>query len=33
VLNGYQYYLDRKRVTGDLHGHAPVLWCVNALLR
>jgi rhamnogalacturonyl hydrolase YesR len=28
-----QYYLDRKRITGDMHGQAPVLWCVNALLR
>lgn len=28
-----QYYLDRKRVTGDLHGQAPVLWCAAALLR
>lgn len=28
-----QYYLDRKRVTGDLHGQAPVLWCAVALLR
>jgi unsaturated rhamnogalacturonyl hydrolase len=31
--NDYQYYLDRKRVTGDLHGEAPVLWCATALLR
>ena len=28
-----QYYLDRKRITGDLHGQAPVLWCATALLR
>jgi len=28
-----QYYLDRKRVTGDLHGQAPVIWCAAALLR
>ncbi len=28
-----QYYLDRKRVTGDLHGQAPVVWCATALLR
>jgi rhamnogalacturonyl hydrolase YesR len=28
-----QYYLDRKRVTGDLHGQAPALWCATALLR
>lgn len=27
-----QYYLDRKRITGDLHGQAPVLWCASALL-
>lgn len=30
--NDYQYYLDRKRNTGDLHGQAPVLWCATALL-
>lgn len=28
-----QYYLDRKRITGDLHGQAPVIWCATALLR
>jgi len=32
-LNDLQYYLDRKRNTGDLHGQAPVLWCASALLR
>jgi unsaturated rhamnogalacturonyl hydrolase len=31
--NELQYYLDRPRVTGDLHGQAPVLWCAAALLR
>jgi unsaturated rhamnogalacturonyl hydrolase len=31
--NDLQYYLDRKRLTGDLHGQAPILWCVWALLR
>jgi unsaturated rhamnogalacturonyl hydrolase len=31
--NDLQYYLDRKRNTGDLHGQAPVLWCAAALLR
>ncbi len=31
--NDRQHYLDRKRVTGDLHGQAPVLWCAVALLR
>jgi rhamnogalacturonyl hydrolase YesR len=28
-----QYYLDRPRTTGDLHGQAPVLWSAAALLR
>jgi len=31
--NDKQYYMDRKRVTGDLHGQAPILWCASALLR
>jgi unsaturated rhamnogalacturonyl hydrolase len=31
--NDLQYYLDRKRNTGDDHGQAPVLWCASALLR
>lgn len=31
--NDYQYYLDRGRKTGDLHGQAPVLWTASALLR
>lgn len=29
--NDKQYYLDRKRITGDMHGQAPVLWCAYAL--
>ena len=28
-----QYYLDRPRATGDLHGQAPILWCAYALLQ
>lgn len=28
-----QYYLDRQRKTGDLHGQAPMLWSAAALLR
>lgn len=28
-----QFYLDRKRGTGDLHGQAPVLWSATTLLR
>jgi unsaturated rhamnogalacturonyl hydrolase len=31
--NDLQYYYDRKRNTGDLHGQAPVLWCATALLQ
>ena len=31
--NDLQYYLDRPRMTGDLHGQAPVLWSASALLR
>jgi hypothetical protein len=25
-----QYYLDLRRLTGDLHGQAPILWCATA---
>jgi unsaturated rhamnogalacturonyl hydrolase len=31
--NDLQYYLDRKRNIGDMHGQAPVLWCASALLK
>jgi unsaturated rhamnogalacturonyl hydrolase len=31
--NDLNYYLQRARNTGDLHGQAPVLWCATALLR
>jgi rhamnogalacturonyl hydrolase YesR len=31
--NERQYYLDRQRLTGDLHGQAPILWSAAALLR
>lgn len=31
--NDRQYYIDRKRNIGDLHGQAPLLWCATALLR
>ncbi|MDR1809224.1 MAG: glycosyl hydrolase, partial [Prevotella sp.] len=33
IKNDYQWYIDRKRITGDLHGQAPVIWCAVALLR
>lgn len=32
-LNNLQFYLDRKRQTGNLHGQAPVMWAATALLR
>ena len=31
--NDYQYYVDRKRNVGDLHGQAPLLWSASAFLR
>ena len=31
--NDKQYYLDRRRLTGDLHGQAPLLWAAFALLQ
>lgn len=30
--NDKQYYLDRKRIVGDLHGQAPILWTAAALI-
>ncbi|HEY5381277.1 MAG TPA: glycoside hydrolase family 88 protein [Acidobacteriaceae bacterium] len=32
-LNNLEYYLLRKRRTGDFHGQAPLLWTATALLR
>jgi unsaturated rhamnogalacturonyl hydrolase len=32
-LNNLDYYLNRKRRTGDFHGQAPILWAASALLR
>ena len=29
----YDFYLARKRATGDLHGQAPILWSASAFLR
>jgi unsaturated rhamnogalacturonyl hydrolase len=31
--NDRQYYLERRRITGDFHGQAPLLWAASALLR
>lgn len=28
-----RHYLERRRITGDQHGQAPMLWCATALLR
>ncbi len=30
--NDKQYYYDRPRLAGDLHGQAPYLWCTVALM-
>jgi hypothetical protein len=30
--NSRQYYYDRKKINGDPHGQAPLLWCVNELI-
>lgn len=31
--NELNFYLQRARLTGDLHGQAPILWCASAWLR
>lgn len=28
----YEYYRDRRRWVGDLHGQAALMWCAYALL-
>ena len=33
IKNSRDHYLTRPRIVGDLHGHAPLLWCAAALLR
>lgn len=33
IKNSRDHYLNRKRITGDLHGQAPLLWCATALIR
>ena len=33
IKNDRNHYMHRKRIVGDLHGQAPVLWCATALLR
>jgi len=31
--NDHQYYVDRKRIVGDLHGQAAFLWLCNELVK
>lgn len=31
--NELEWYLERKRRTGDFHGQAPVMWAAAALMR
>lgn len=31
--NDRQYYMDRRQLTGDLHGQAPLLWTAFALMQ
>jgi Predicted unsaturated glucuronyl hydrolase involved in regulation of bacterial surface properties, and related proteins len=33
IKNDRNHYMQRKRIVGDLHGQAPLLWCATALLR
>jgi rhamnogalacturonyl hydrolase YesR len=33
IKNDRDHYMNRPRIVGDLHGHAPLLWCATALLR
>lgn len=32
-LNDREYYLHRRTLLGDMHGQAPVMWCVTAFLQ
>jgi rhamnogalacturonyl hydrolase YesR len=31
--NDREHYINRPRIVGDFHGHAPILWCAAGLLR
>lgn len=33
MKDDHEYYLKRRKLTGDLHGQAPYIWCANALLQ
>ena len=32
IRNDKNHYMNRKQITGDLHAHAPLLWCAVTLL-
>lgn len=32
IKNDKDHYMNRKRITGDLHAHAPLLWCAAELM-
>ncbi|MDR2916176.1 MAG: glycoside hydrolase family 88 protein [Tannerella sp.] len=32
IKNDKDHYMNRKRITGDLHAHAPLLWCAAELV-
>ena len=32
IKNDRNHYMNRKRIVGDLHGHAPILWCATELV-
>lgn len=32
IKNDKDHYMNRKRITGDLHAHAPLLWCAAELI-
>lgn len=32
IKNDKNHYMNRKRITGDLHAHAPLLWCAMELV-
>jgi len=33
IKNDRNHYMQRKKIVGDLHGQAPLIWCATALLR
>jgi rhamnogalacturonyl hydrolase YesR len=32
IKNDRDHYVNRKRIVGDLHAHAPLLWCASELV-